>query len=89
MSNTVKPTKIIRQSGSDRFTCVVIPMRPSRFSVGILNADETEARFPWDWDEQDKETALRIAGDYARGFYTEQRIQEIGFYTMPYPIQRS
>lgn len=84
--NIVSPTLTIHKPGLS--TVVIIEMRPDRCSVGILNQDQTVARFPWAWDEQPHDEAIRIAKDYAKGLYSPERISEIGWYEMPYPIKR-
>lgn len=88
MSNTVTPVATYYHSEGK---IVLIPMRPSRVSVGIvLDEKPDEAKFPWDFDERFIAEAQQISNDICRGHYgmLEELLARKDFYTMPYPIQR-
>lgn len=66
---------------------VLVEMRQGYLSVGILNEEETEARFPIDWDDLDPRTARDIRDDIAKGLKKKRDIENMHAYTMPYPIR--
>ncbi len=85
-TNIVSPQRTYRSGGR---AIVIIRMRPSRYSVGILNEEETEAKFIWDWDEQSLDDAQNIAKDICSGYYgSPDEVLKKSGYTMPYPIRR-
>lgn len=89
MNNTVHPVATYHHAEAD---IVLIPMRPNRYSVGIVYPDSHQAIFPWDWDERFLNDAKSIASDLCRGHWgtlKDALASHAPAYTMPYPIQRT
>ena len=83
----VKPTRVFFHN--DQTKIVVIRMRQGCYSTGILTADQREAWFAFDFDEEPLEDASLTAQRLAEGFYGDLSTfrQSNQGYTMPYPIQ--
>lgn len=85
MDTNIAPTTTI-QRGDLEF--IMVEMSKGCISVGILIKNGTEAQFPFDWDNLDPETAVRIAYDLTTGRKTVEDSLKLPHYTMPYPIQK-
>lgn len=72
---------------------ILVEMSAGQVSVGIVTSENgtEEAFFPYDWDGDAPEDAVRHAADLAKGFYgtnfDEKFRKDHPGYTMPYPIK--